>query len=212
MRHMLVLCRRVCLYEMETAALFRLPMGRRFSAANIQGLAGIPIPQFIPGVRLEAVCLPGKRYRERYRVRIICPLITVQKEKYGFRVTNVGFNKEANTSLDLLMTCTDYLDYTYDNKGAKMTDLMPIFGISDTDDLWLLFADGLPAQEIKIDIVKAEQVRLYREITASDGWILICTSVLESGCRMVPLGTDMPQKDSVVNVFQTELFPKTMRC
>lgn len=79
-----VLCRRVCLHEMETAALFRLPMGRRFSAANIQGLAGIPIPQCIPGVRLEAVCLPGKRYRERYRVRIICLLITVQKENTGF--------------------------------------------------------------------------------------------------------------------------------
>ena len=81
---LLVLCRRVCLYEMETAALFRLPMGRRFSAANIQGLAGIPIPQCIPGVRLEAVCLPDKRYRERYRVRIICLLITVQKENTGF--------------------------------------------------------------------------------------------------------------------------------
>ena len=51
---------------------------------NIQGLAGIPIPQCIPGIRLEAVCLPGKRYRERYRVRIICPLITVQKENTGF--------------------------------------------------------------------------------------------------------------------------------
>ena len=47
-------------------------------------LAGIPIPQCIPGVRLEAVCLPGKRYRERYRVRIICLLITVQKENTGF--------------------------------------------------------------------------------------------------------------------------------
>lgn len=152
--------------------------------------------------------LAGQKIQGAVQGPYYLPLDNRAKGKYGFRVTNVGFNKEANTSLDLLMTCTDYLDYTYDNKGAKMTDLMPIFGISDTDDLWLLFADGLPAQEIKIDIVKSGtstpvpgnyrfrwlDIDLYQRFGIR----------LQNGS----IGHRYATKDSVVNVFQTELFSK----
>lgn len=85
---------------------------------------------------------------------------------------------------------------------------MPIFGISDTDDLWLLFADGLPAQEIKIDIVKSGtstpvpgnyrfrwlDIDLYQRFGIR----------LQNGS----IGHRYATKDSVVNVFQTELFSK----
>ena len=152
--------------------------------------------------------LAGQKIEGAVQGPYYLPLDNRAKGKYGFRVTNVGFHKDANTSLDLLMTCTDYLDYTYDNKGVKIPDLMPIFGISDTDDLWLLFADGLPAQEIKIDIVKSGtstpvpgnyrfrwlDIDLYQRFGIR----------LQNGS----IGHRYATKDSVVNVFQTELFSK----
>ena len=41
------------------------------------------------------------------------PLNNNAKGKFGFRVTHVGYNKEANTKVDLLLTCNNYQDYTY---------------------------------------------------------------------------------------------------
>ena len=54
--------------------------------------------------------LAGQKIQGAVQGPYYLPLDNRAKGKYGFRVTNVGFNKEANTSLDLLMTCTDYQD------------------------------------------------------------------------------------------------------
>lgn len=83
------------------------------------------------------------------------PLNNNAKRKFGFRISNVGYDKKTNTKLDLFMTCTNYQDYTYDYTGEKITGIYPMLGVSDANDLWILFKDELAAQEIKIDIVKS---------------------------------------------------------
>ena len=57
------------------------------------------------------------------------------KGKFGFRVTHVGYNKEANTKVDLLLTCNNYQDYTYDYKGNKITGIYPMFGVSNSNEI-----------------------------------------------------------------------------
>lgn len=83
------------------------------------------------------------------------PLNDNAKGKFGFRVTHAGYNKDANTKVDLLLTCVDYKDYTYDYKGNKLTGIYPLFGMRDSVNIWLLFKRELPMMEIKIDIVKS---------------------------------------------------------
>ena len=65
------------------------------------------------------------------------PLNNNAKGKFGFRVTHVGYNKEANTKVDLLLTCNNYQDYTYDYKGNKITGIYPMFGVSNSNELWM---------------------------------------------------------------------------
>lgn len=152
--------------------------------------------------------LAGRKDQDPVQGPYYLPLDESAKGKYGFRVTNVGFNREKNISLDLLLTCTDYLDYTYDNKGEKITDLAPLFGISDSDDLWLLFADELPTQEIKIDIVESGTNTLvpgnYRFRWLDIDLYQRFGIKLQNGS----IGHRYATKDSVVNVFQKELFSK----
>ena len=83
------------------------------------------------------------------------PLNDNAKGKFGFRITHVGYNKETNTKLDLLLTSTNYHNYTYDYTGEKITGIYPMFGVSNARKLWITFKDELSAQEIKIDIVKS---------------------------------------------------------
>lgn len=60
-----------------------------------------------------------------------------------------------------------------------------MFGVSNSNELWISFKDELSAQEIKIDIVKAVQIFRLQATIVFDGWILICTRDLESIFRMV---------------------------
>lgn len=136
------------------------------------------------------------------------PLNNNAKGKFGFRVTHVGYNKEANTKVDLLLTCNNYQDYTYDYKGNKITGIYPMFGVSNSNELWISFKDELSAQEIKIDIVKSGtdipvagnyrfrwlDIDLYQRFGIN----------LQNGS----IGHRYATTDSVVNVVKKTLFSK----
>ena len=163
--------------------------------------------EVLPWSQAGSSVLKGRKDQETVQGPYYVPLDSSAKGKFGFRITNVGFNRDANTSLDILLTCTDYLDYTYDNKGEKITDLTPLFGVSDSD-LWLLFKDELPTQEIKVDIVKSGtntpvsgnyrfrwlDIDLYQRFGIK----------LQNGS----IGHRYATKDSVVCVLSKELFSK----
>lgn len=137
------------------------------------------------------------------------PLNDSAKGKFGFRITHAGYNKEANTKVDLLLTCTDYEDYTFDYKGNKVTDVYPMFGMRDSKSLWILFKQELPMQEIKVDIVQsgtntpvAGNYRFrWLDIDAYQRFG-IC---LQNGTICQKYVTT----DSVVNVLKQTLFGKT---
>ena len=130
------------------------------------------------------------------------------KGKYGFRITNVGYNKLENTKLDLLLTCSDYENYTYDYTGTKIPDIYPMFGVSATKELWLLFKDELSAQEIKVDVVKSGT-----NIPANGNYRFRWLDIdiyQRFGIRLQngSIGHRYATKDSVVNVVQKSLFYK----
>ena len=77
------------------------------------------------------------------------------KGKFGFRVTNAGYNQKENVKLDMLFTCTNYSDYTYDYKGNKVDDIYPMIGIGEGKEFWIIFKPNLSDVELKVDIVKS---------------------------------------------------------
>lgn len=97
----------------------------------------------------------GLRPGEEIDCPYFVPLNDTAKGKFGFRITHVGYNKETNTKLDLLLTETNYHNYTYDYTGKKIEGIYPMFGVGSSKELWIVFKDELAAQEIKIDIVKS---------------------------------------------------------
>ena len=77
------------------------------------------------------------------------------KGKFGFRVTNAGYNQKENVKLDMLFTCTNYSDYTYDYKGNRVDDIYPMIGIGEGKEFWIIFKPNLSDVELKVDIVKS---------------------------------------------------------
>ena len=130
------------------------------------------------------------------------------KGNYGFRVTNVGYNKSENTKLDLILTCSNYHDYTYNYKGTKIPDIYPMFGVSTSSELWLIFKDELSAQEIKVDVVKSGTNTPvpgnYRFRWLDIDFYQRFGIKLQNGS----IGHRYATKDSVVNVVQKSIFSK----
>lgn len=75
--------------------------------------------------------------------------------KFGFRVTNVSYNTSAKCNVDLLMTVSNYDNYTYDGDGKKLSGIYPYFGLHFTTGGYIGFDfdPRLPMMEIKCDFV-----------------------------------------------------------
>lgn len=130
------------------------------------------------------------------------------KGKYGFRITNVGYNKSENTKLDLILTCSNYHDYTYNYKGEKVKSIYPMFGVSTSSELWLLFKDELSAQEIKVDVVRSGTstpvAGNYRFRWLDIDYYQRFGIKLQNGS----IGHRYATTDSVVNVVEKSIFSK----
>ena len=111
--------------------------GSSFSAANIQDLAGNADTQVYSWNNAGNDVISGMKQGAMVEGPYFVPLNNNAKGKFGFRVTHVGYNKEANTKVDLLLTCNNYQDYTYDYKGNKITGIYPMFGVSNSNELWI---------------------------------------------------------------------------
>lgn len=165
--------------------------------------------QVIPWSNAGGDVVAGRRNGSGVNGPYFVPLNDNAKGKYGFRVTNVGYNKEAGTKVDLLLTCVNYRNYTYDYKGNKITDVYPLFGIGESSDLWILFKEALPAQEIRIDIVKSGTTTLipgnYRFRWLDIDMYQRFGILLKDGS----IGQRFATSDSVVNVLNKTVFSKS---
>lgn len=165
--------------------------------------------QVIPWSNAGGDVVAGRRNGSGVNGPYFVPLNDNAKGKYGFRVTNVGYNKEAGTKVDLLLTCVNYRNYTYDYKGNKVTDVYPLFGIGEGSDLWILFKEALPAQEIRIDIVKSGTTTLipgnYRFRWLDIDMYQRFGILLKDGS----IGQRFATNDSVVNVLNKTVFSKS---
>ena len=165
--------------------------------------------QVIPWSNAGGDVVAGRRNGSGVNGPYFVPLNDNAKGKYGFRVTNVGYNKEAGTKVDLLLTCVNYRNYTYDYKGNKVTDVYPLFGIGESSDLWILFKEALPAQEIRIDIVKSGTTTLipgnYRFRWLDIDMYQRFGILLKDGS----IGQRFATNDSVVNVLNKTVFSKS---
>ena len=63
--------------------------------------------QVIPWSNAGGDVVAGRRNGSGVNGPYFVPLNDNAKGKYGFRVTNVGYNKEAGTKVDLLLTCVN---------------------------------------------------------------------------------------------------------
>lgn len=99
----------------------------------------------------ESLVIRG--YREVSGDEYLMPNSDSAKGKFGFRVTNVAYNRENGCKMDLLVTVSDYLNYSYDRNGQKVEQIYPYIGVNK--NLKFHFLGSLPDVELTCTMVKS---------------------------------------------------------
>ncbi len=92
-------------------------------------------------------------YRENDGRKYLMPLSDDAKGRFGFRLTNVAYNREAQCTMDMLMTVTDFSDYSYNKNGEQVSGVYPFIGM--TRKLSVFFQGNLPDFELTCELVKS---------------------------------------------------------
>lgn len=77
--------------------------------------------------------------------------------QFGFRVTNVAYDPVTQTHLDLLVTVSDFNDYTYSSTGIEVTDVYPYLGmyLTASGHIGFAFYNAFPSMEVRCDLVQS---------------------------------------------------------
>lgn len=183
--------------------------GKREFSSKYTRLGWNSDSKVIPWSTAGSDVVQGRRYGGVVQGPYFVPLNNNAKGKFGFRVTNVGYNKIADTKVDLLLTCTNYRDYSYDYKGNKITGLYPFLGMGDGEEIWILFKEELPLQEIRIDIVKSGTAT---PVTGNYRFRWLDIDVYQRfGFRLQngTVGNRFATNNSVVNAYVKNVFSKS---
>lgn len=73
--------------------------------------------------------------------------------KFGFRVSNVAYNKEKKCAVDLNITVAGYNDFTYSKAGNKIEDVYPCIGYTPKGGFG--YQPSLPSMRLKCDLVES---------------------------------------------------------
>ncbi len=75
------------------------------------------------------------------------------KGKFGFRVTNVAYNREEKCAVDMNITVVGYNNYTYSSAGNKIEGVYPCVGYTPKGGI--AYQPFLPAIRLKCDLLRS---------------------------------------------------------
>lgn len=128
-------------------------LGKETFSDEYQPLRGVPgVSEFSTWCNSSSV-LRGTS--SSGHIQYFIPSGDSDKGKFGFKITNVAYNREENCYVDMMLTVTDYKNYAVDIDGTVVQGIYPAIGMIGNGAIEIKLLNELPDFELKCDLYKS---------------------------------------------------------